>query len=302
MRKVAFLVGNDTFPEDPSIPPLRYPQCDAKDLAEILGDKDTCGFEAKLYLNETSQFVLGDFEETTRAGNLTKNDTILFYYSGHGFLWGNELCLASRETKIARLNATSIEAEKVLKYLQGSFAKRRVLILDCCHSGVIGFKGGDAENTLTRLADSYGTFILTASKANQYAGEKEKEEGRDKRKGNGVVTKALLDCLREGPDESITVVDLYQYAFKHLRQFSNQTPLLRGDQEGLPIEIGNFRLKHEQERRERQRKRLKAAREKLGPLVGSGHLTKTKFDKAMQLLEADDVAPWEREVRDKLER
>jgi uncharacterized caspase-like protein len=176
MRKIAFLVGNDTFPEDSSILRLRYPQCDAKDLAEILGNKDTCGFETKLYLNKSSQDVLGDFEETTRAGDLTKNDTILFYYSGHGILWENELCLASIETKRARLNATSIEAGKVLKYLQRSYAKRRVLILDCCHSGVIGFKGGDTDNTITRLADSYGTFILTASTANQYAEEKEKEE------------------------------------------------------------------------------------------------------------------------------
>jgi hypothetical protein len=52
MRKIAFLVGNDTFPEDPkNIPPLRFPQNDATGLAEILGDKETCGFETKLYLN-----------------------------------------------------------------------------------------------------------------------------------------------------------------------------------------------------------------------------------------------------------
>src|SRR5580704_15888939 len=116
MRKVAFLVANDEFPEDDSIPRLRFPQNDANDLAEILGDKESCGFETKLYLNKSSQSVLGDFEETTRAGDLTKNDTILFYYSGHGILWENELCLASRETKRARLSATSIEAEKVLKF------------------------------------------------------------------------------------------------------------------------------------------------------------------------------------------
>lgn len=86
MRKVAFLVGNDTFPQDSSIPSLRFPLYDAKDLEEILGDKDSCGFETKLYLNKPSQTVLGDFEETTTRADLTKNDTILFYYSGHGIL------------------------------------------------------------------------------------------------------------------------------------------------------------------------------------------------------------------------
>ena len=55
MRKVAFLVANDTFPEDPSIPPLRFTQNDEMDFEEVLSDAETCGFEPKLYLNENSQ-------------------------------------------------------------------------------------------------------------------------------------------------------------------------------------------------------------------------------------------------------
>jgi hypothetical protein len=82
MRKIAFLVGNDTFSEDPSIPPLRFPQNDANELAEILGDKETCGFETIPYLNKTSLEILSDLDEISRE--LTQDDTLLFYYSGHG--------------------------------------------------------------------------------------------------------------------------------------------------------------------------------------------------------------------------
>src|ERR1700732_37321 len=143
MRKVAFLVANDTFPEDPSIPPLRFTQNDANALKEVLEDSESCGFEPKIYLNETSQKILSDLDEISRE--LTQDDTLLFYYSGHGKLSGNELCLVSKETRTARLRATSIKASEVLGYLQESRERRRILVLDCCHSGAMAeiYKGGD---------------------------------------------------------------------------------------------------------------------------------------------------------------
>jgi hypothetical protein len=82
MRKIAFLVANDTFPEDPEILPLRFTQNDALELKEILEDPETCGFEAKIFLNETRQKVLTGLEQV--SGQLTQEDTLLFYYSGHG--------------------------------------------------------------------------------------------------------------------------------------------------------------------------------------------------------------------------
>lgn len=120
MRKVAFLVANDTFPEDPDIRPLHFTQNDARELAEALEDRETCRFEPRVYLNKTSQEILSDLDEISRE--LTQDDTLLFYYSGHGKLSGNELCLVSKETRTARLRSTSIKASEVLGYLQESSA------------------------------------------------------------------------------------------------------------------------------------------------------------------------------------
>ncbi len=86
MRKVAFLVANDIFPEDLSIPPLQFTQNDAKALKEVLEDPETCGFETKIYSNQTSRDILSDLEVTSQE--LGTGDTILFYYSGHGRLRG----------------------------------------------------------------------------------------------------------------------------------------------------------------------------------------------------------------------
>jgi uncharacterized caspase-like protein len=117
-------------PKDPSIPPLRFTQNDAREFAAVLEDPETCGFETKLYLNRSSQEVLTGLEQI--SGELEQDDTLLFYYSGHGKLRGNELCLVSNESTTTSLGATSIRARLVLTYLQESLARRRILILDCC--------------------------------------------------------------------------------------------------------------------------------------------------------------------------
>jgi uncharacterized caspase-like protein len=317
MRKVAFLVGNDTFPADPSIPPLRFAQNDAEGLKKILDDPETCGFETKIYLDENSQKVLADLEQI--SGELEPDDTLLFYYAGHGKLRKDgQLCLASRDTTMANLGARSIRARDVLYYLQESHARRRVLILDCCQSGAIGreFRGNDLQTSLASLADSFGSYILTASTSIELAQEREKD-------GHGVFTKALIDCLREGPKERITINDLYEYAHSRLRISARQTPLFWAlQQEGMSVEIGNYQAKHERERqrrheqleqerqlererleRERQveRERLIAtARTRLGAYVTLGELT----EDAVALLKRDEARlfPRNRRYRDDLIR
>jgi hypothetical protein len=58
------------------------------------------------------------FDVLAAIGVLTQGQaTLLFYYSGHGKLRGNELCLVSNESITASLGATSIRARLVLEYL-----------------------------------------------------------------------------------------------------------------------------------------------------------------------------------------
>ena len=298
MRKVAFLVANDTFPEDPSIPPLRFTQNDAMDLEEVLSDAETCGFEPKLYLNENSQRILIDLERI--SGELAQDDTLLFYYSGHGRLRGNELCLVSKDTVTSSLVATSIPARQVLTYLQESRATRRLLILDCCHSGAIGriYKGGDTDSALEGLAHGFGSYILTASTAIQLAEERERD-------GHGVFTKALIDCLREGRKESVTVGDWYSYAYDRLRIHANQTPLKWGLQlEGPSFEIGNFSQKLARMAKEERAQLISTARERLDALVPIGVLPKEEVDLWLHLLERDEklLSLRNRQLRDDLVR
>jgi uncharacterized caspase-like protein len=220
MRKVAFLIGNDTFPKDPSIPPLRFTQNDAREFAEVLEDQETCGFETRLYLNRPSQEVLTGLEQI--SGELEQDDTLLFYYSGHGKLRGNELCLVSNDSIATILGATSIRTRLVLEYLQGSLARRRILILDCCHSGAIAsnYRAVDSKSALDGLANSFGSYILTASTTIQLAEEREKD-------GHGAFTKTLIDCLREGPRSGSRLTICTNMPMRSLK-FPRNKPLFSG--------------------------------------------------------------------------
>ncbi len=202
------------------------------------------------------------------------------------------------------LGATSIPAREVLDYLQDSRARRRILILDCCHSGAIGkvYKGGDADSALAGLADGFGSYILTASTTIQLAEEREEE-------GHGVFTKALIDCLREGAKDSITVEDWYGYAYERLKMGAKQTPLQWGLQkEGPSFEIGNFRAKHErarqlererveQERRLEQDKMVSVVRARLASYVVRGDITDHQFQDTIAFLKRDIARLLPREQR-----
>jgi Caspase domain len=298
MRKVAFLVGNDTFPKDRSIPQLRFTQNDAREFAAVLKDPETCGFETKLYLNRPSQEVLTGLEQI--SGELGQDDTLLFYYSGHGKLRGNELCLVSNESITASLGATSIRARLVLQYLQESLARRRILILDCCHSGAISsiYKAIDSKSTLDGLANSFGSYILTASTTIELAEEREKD-------GHGVFTKALIDCLREGPKERITINDLYEYAHSRLKISARQTPLFWAlQQEGTAVEIGNYQARHERERRESLGQLIATASTRFDALHAIGVLTQGQVVSILRVLESDEASlfPHDRKFRSNLIR
>jgi Caspase domain len=292
MRKVAFLVANDEFPEDDSIPRLRFPQNDANGLAEILGDKESCGFEPHVHINEPSYKVL---EELYGISNqLTEDDTLLFYYSGHGMRHKNELFLVARNTKLATLVPTSIKASEVLGYVRESYCKRRILILDCCYSGVIGlgYKAADTDSSLDALGNDTGTCILTASTSVQQSEEREKD-------GHGLFTKALIDCLREPRKETIDIDDWYYYALDLLRISGTQNPTKCGYVEGHPIEIGNFSQRFARLRQQELDGLIAIATEKLRRYVELGIFTEEHVESVVDLLRRKDSSlfPYQRIFR-----
>ena len=106
------------------------------------------------------------------------DEIALLYFTGHGYIEssGGYLCPSDTET-----GDDGISLADVMTWANKSAARNKVIILDSCHSGVVG------KNPIAPVVElSEGVTILTASTEEQYANEKN---------GSGVFTALLVDAL-----------------------------------------------------------------------------------------------------------
>ncbi|MDM8518814.1 caspase family protein [Anaerolineales bacterium HSG6] len=215
-QKYALLIGINEH-ADPDIPDLKKPLQDVADFAEMLLNPEIGNFDelnVEILTNPT-------YKRTTRAianlfRNKKRNDVVLFYFAGHGFLdKQRQLYLAMQDTEKDFLDLEAISATFIASQMSKSRAKKQVLILDCCHSGAFRIPSGTT-------APGVSAIVLTASDANELAWE----TGDSK---NSIFTQHLIEALKTGQadhdrDGWIGIEELYEYIRGQLRA-SKQNPL-----------------------------------------------------------------------------
>ncbi|MBW4573723.1 MAG: caspase family protein [Aphanothece sp. CMT-3BRIN-NPC111] len=146
------LVGVNQY-QDESLPPLRYSALDCQGLVEALAEA-TQSFPQKTAIAyhdfaaqaPTLSAVRGSIQQIVTDAR--SQDTILFYFSGHGVIEPNTqqpvLCL--RDTQKDNLLATGLELQELLQKLDNCAARQQIIWLDACHSGGMTLrKAGDGE-------------------------------------------------------------------------------------------------------------------------------------------------------------
>ncbi len=123
----------------------------------------------------TRKQLKGDVAELFRDAN----DIALFYFSGHGYIESTGGYLITSECEDGD---DGFPMNELLKIANDSPARNKIIILDCCHSGIAGNSSPDENKAI--LND--GITILTASSAEQYALEEN---------GSGVFTSLLVDAM-----------------------------------------------------------------------------------------------------------
>lgn len=66
---------------------------------------------------------------------LKEDDTIIFYFCGHGIKANDDLCLFTRDTHKEFIQITSINYRQIIDIFKQQKAKKIIAILDCCYSG-----------------------------------------------------------------------------------------------------------------------------------------------------------------------
>lgn len=250
------LVGVNKY-QDENLPALRYSALDCQGLGEALAEA-TQGFPHKEVIIHHDFAVQVPHLKIVRTSlkqivsEAKPQDTILFYFSGHGVLEPDSqqvvLCLA--DTEKGNLLDTSLGLQELLQMLGNSSAHQQLVWLDACHSGGMTLRGSRGEGvpllnpTLQlvevlrqRAAQSKGFYALLSCDHTQQSWEFPEL-------GHGVFTYYLMRGLLGEAADSQGVIDadgLYKYVYHQTLQYIdkinqqlrliNQQKRSRGDTE-----------------------------------------------------------------------
>ncbi len=214
--------------------PLTYTSDDARALRALLAP----GYAGAVLLADAAQdrrFRAPDFEPTrgniitalqTQADQCEAGDLLLFAFSGHGEVVDDESVLLGRDAAANNLADTSVHVNTVLKIMNGSPARAKVLILDACHSGVSLGKSSpfkrDAEFNQRAFAQSEGVATLASCRQHQQSYEAPEYK-------KGAYTHFLLKALRGEADLRgsgfVTVSDAHQYVNGMVKMWAARIPV-----------------------------------------------------------------------------
>ncbi|MFC4070961.1 caspase, EACC1-associated type [Actinoplanes subglobosus] len=203
----AVLVGASKYGIGNSLNPLPGVRRNLDDLYRVLTDQEI-GFLSptncqRLY-DPASPRAVSDALITAAE---QAEDTLLFYFAGHGAkaVATGELHLLLTDSDRGNLafSAVGYNLLRAILVDQGRFpARRRVVILDCCFAGA-AITATMAADDLDGALDTEGTYVLAAANDQEYA-----FAGAGAR--NTGFTGALLDTLQQGLPEAGDTLNLGQ--------------------------------------------------------------------------------------------
>jgi uncharacterized caspase-like protein len=236
--RYALIVANDLY-EDVTLRKLRAPARDAAALRRVLSNPLIGDFDAEVFANEPEHLLRRRLHAF--FDDRAPDDLLLLHISCHGLKdVDGELYFAARDTEVARLDATAVPAEYVVRQMKRTRCRQVVVLLDCCYSGAISrvlrFRGGRGVAAPERLVGR-GRAVITASSAMEYAfeGDEVSEFGEDR---PSVFTRAVVTGLESGDadrdgDRRVSVSELYEYVSEHVcRTTPHQRPGMLSQLEG----------------------------------------------------------------------
>ncbi|MBD2744526.1 caspase family protein [Coleofasciculus sp. FACHB-1120] len=242
------LVGVNQY-QDERLPSLRYSAVDCQGLADALAGA-TQGFpqkEVRIHHDFAAQLpklasVRTSLQQIATAAK--PQDTILFYFSGHGMLEpsrdggsasGQQAVLCLADTQKDNLLGTGLSLQELLQVLGNSPAHQQLVWLDACHSGGMTLWGARGETPSSeplpnptpqlvevlrqRAQKSKGFYALLSCDQAQQSWEFPEL-------GHGVFTYYLMRGLQGEAADAQGVIEadgLYRYVYYQTLQYIDKT-------------------------------------------------------------------------------
>jgi Caspase domain/Bacterial Ig domain len=224
-KKKAIVIGVSDY--NTNLQPLNFCKKDGIEMCELL---TSLGYEISdnhrlighVGFNQMREAIYDFFDNSSALGN----QTLLFYFSGHGVPSDGDMCLASSEINPDEPYRKGFSSYELTRLMQGSVSLRVVTILDCCYSGAAKLSKGHEDDAAKIATDALrskarilqgeqqgeGKCLLAASQAAQEAYGLKKQE-------HSIFTYYLLEGLR-GNERSVdtngnvTPYSLGSYVYK----------------------------------------------------------------------------------------
>lgn len=226
-NKRAVLAGINKY--QGSISSLKFSANDINGFYEILVDPK------KGEYNSNNVKVLSDIHEEkpqrnniiSKLANMARSadpeDSILFYFSGHGYEKNEKSYLLCSDSYSNTLEETAIPTEQIRGIMEGSLARVKILIIDACHSGAI--KGVKDSGVMTKsffetfFPAPEGFVVLTSCKLGEYSYEWNEKE-------HGVFSYYLLEGMKGAADKDgdrvVTITDAHKYTSENVKRWAFQ--------------------------------------------------------------------------------
>ncbi|GIJ47830.1 hypothetical protein Val02_47160 [Virgisporangium aliadipatigenens] len=153
-------------------------------------------------------------------------DTLLFYYAGHGFTGDrNELYLSLTDTDPDELPVSAIAYDVIRQLVGASPASNRIVVLDTCFSGlaVRDMAGGTTAAVLGQVGIE-GSYTLTATERNAPALA---PAGSRYTAFTGELLQLLIGGVPEGP-ELLTFGEIFRHLYAAMLAKGLPVPGQRG--------------------------------------------------------------------------
>jgi hypothetical protein len=148
-------------------------------------------------------------------GKAKSNDLIVFYFSGHGALFGPEnedLYLLPHDFSKSRAEESSISYQQIQEILEMNQAKKKIWIMDACHSGgsLSKIAGKTIPDLLKNLVDK-DIAIITSSNTGE---ESLEDDGLERGIFSYFLTLGLTEDAKKADynkDNLVNILELFQY-------------------------------------------------------------------------------------------
>ncbi|UNL96449.1 hypothetical protein CPY53_24130 [Paenibacillus polymyxa] len=201
---------------------------DMKDMKRIFTENfnaEVNEFIGKEVVSSKIENSLTDFFKKCES-----NDTLILYWTGHGDVINSKGYLITYNSTSGPLK-DKVSMEYLNELIKFSDAKSILVIVDCCHSGLLARNSGNAPEMISKELEIGGKGRVIITSSNEESAYSLKDES------NGVFTfylRSELEEFIESGDNQIDVCNLYSSIVSQMEKDSyfKQIPCLKTSIEG----------------------------------------------------------------------